>query len=470
MTLSQDENLSFKISHQLQPQEYQHLDLYFSLPDDMGISTRTLSEEDYFYSSIKSYSAYYSEQVHLPLVRSRFISQKQGEQSDYRSNLNLFSHQFRSALDTDVKQALKITDSSEFYPVVSEFAEQTQGLLKKLRRYTPSDEKLSSYFVNVDNFLSWYTEQAFLNLLTNGPKSSEYSETREALVAFCKDECQYRINNQYNSKVTLDDPNRITNKMRLLQRLSEIGVVFKRQTNNLNANLKRLVRGSVTAVIMGFVMTIVLNARLAFTEVSIMLIAFLGLIYGIRETFKDDLTSYLWRKIQHGRPKWQHIFTNSLTKNKISTQTIWLEYIKKADLPNQVIELFNKRRRQNRQSAQLLHFRCDTRVHVKDFMPGFEDIQNQIFFNLTPFVRYLKKGEGRLYSLDGGKLSNQAVERRYQVNLVLVQKNKLNQEFMQRFKITINRSKIVNIESMRATQNFSMLVDKPAEKNEEQVD
>ena len=81
--LIQDENLSLKVSYQLLPSDYQRLDLYFSLPVEMGISPRTLSEEQYFHSSIKSHSAYYSDQLHLPLVRSRFISQTKGEITDY---------------------------------------------------------------------------------------------------------------------------------------------------------------------------------------------------------------------------------------------------------------------------------------------------------------------------------------------------------------------------------------------------
>ncbi|GLX79918.1 hypothetical protein tinsulaeT_32580 [Thalassotalea insulae] len=455
-SLIQDENLSFKISYQLLPQEYQCLDLYFSIPDEMGISASTLSEESYFYSSIKAHCAYYSDQIHLPLVHSRFISKQKGEQSDYRSNLNLFSYQLRMALDADLKQTLQNESTDDFYQSATELAEQTQNLLKKLRRYTPSDPKLSSYFDNVDNYLSWYVEQSFLNLLANGPKSSEKSEQRESLFELCRQENAYRIEHEYNSQVTLDDPNRITNKMRLLQRLSEYGVVFQKKTYHLNINLKRVVRGTVTAVIMAFVMTIILNARSAFTEVSVVLIALLGFIYGLRETFKEDITRIIWRKIQRGRAKWQHIFSNSVTHTKICSQTIWLEYIRKKHLPKNVSQQLQKRRQQNKQAAQLLHFRCVSKVLSKEFLPGYDEIQNQILFNLTPFVRYLKKGEGRLYSLDGSKISNQGVERRYQMTLVLVQSNKKSEEYIQRFKITINRSKIINIEPMKAVQNFDL--------------
>ena len=459
--LTQDENLSFRLSYQLLPQEVQRLDLYFSLPVEMGINPSTLNEEDYFYSNIKSRSAYYADQLHLPLVRSRFISQnfdgdkassqqkseKDNEQTDYRLNLNLFSYQVKIALDEDVKQTLKLKEAAEFYPAAIELAEQINKLTKKLRRYTPTDSKLSSFFENADNYLSWHVEQSFLKLLSKGPKSSEYIEQRECLIGFCHDENHYRIEKEYNSKVTLEDPNRITNKMRLLERLIEYGVVFQRETRYINVNLKRLVRGSVTAIIMAFVMLLVLNARSNFTEITLALIAFLGVIYGLRETFKEDLTSLIWRKIQKGRPKWQHLFSHSVNKKRILSQILWLEYMNSKDLPKEVNQLFQTRRQQNKQAARLLHFRCDNKVLAKEFLPGYDEIQQQLFFNLTPFVRFLRKGAGRLYTLDGQKISSQGVERRYQINLILRQVGK-SQEHIQRFKITLNRSEIVNIEAL----------------------
>jgi hypothetical protein len=198
---------------------------------------------------------------------------------------------------------------------------------------------------------------------------------------------------------------------------------------------------------MAFVMLLVLNARSSFTEVTLALIAFLGLIYGLRETFKEDLTGLIWRKIQKGRPKWQNLFRHSVNKKRILSQILWLEYITAQDLPKSVNELFQQRRQQNKQAARLLHFRCDNKVLTKEFLPGYGEIQQRLFFNLTPFVRFLKKGAGRLYSLDGQKVSSQAVERRYQINLILRCVDKKG-EHLQRFKITLNRSEIVNIEAM----------------------
>ena len=94
------------------------------------------------------------------------------------------------ALDVDIKQTLKLKEAEQFYPAVIELAEQTKKLTKRLRRYTPSDPKLSSFFDNADNYLSWHIEQSFLKLLSKGPKSSEYVAERELLVELCNAEKQ----------------------------------------------------------------------------------------------------------------------------------------------------------------------------------------------------------------------------------------------------------------------------------------
>lgn len=443
--LKQDENLSFIIEPELSPRSEQRIDLYFSIPNEMGINPQTLSEEAYFNNHFKSHLAYNANNIHLPLVRSRFVSKNKGEQQDYRQNLNLYCYQVRLAIDTDVKDALKIDDTDEFYQRAIELSELSQGLLKKLRRYTPDNEKLISFYTNADNYLSWQIEQSFLKLLDEGPRSSDHAKERSDLLNFCKSEQAYRQEQQYNSDSTLKDANRITNKMRLLQRLIEHGVVLNRHTRHLNSYLKRLVKGTVTAVIMAFVMVVVLNARSSFTEVTATLIVILGAIYGMREIFKEDITRVIWRTIVKGRPKWRFQFRNSVTKDKIATQFIWLEYTRFKKIPESVRNIFSKRRQQNKLAAQWFHFASETRVGAKEFLPGYDTLQQTLRFSLAPFTRHLKKGEGKLYHLENSKISKQSVERRYQLNVVVVYQN-IDEIKHQRYKITLNRSKIVNIE------------------------
>ena len=177
----------------------------------------------------------------------------------------------------------------------------------------------------------------------------------------------------------------------------------------------------------------------------------LGVIYGLREIFKEDITRVIWRAIVRGRPKWRFQFRNSITKDRIASQYIWLEYEAFKRIPKEVRQIFSKRRHQNKQASQWLHFASETHVNAKEFLPGYDTLQQTMQFSLAPFARYLKRGEGKLYHLESNKISKQAVERRYQLNMVLVFSQNDEKTLMQRYKITLNRSKIVNIERIYST-------------------
>ena len=51
-TLKQDDKLSIKLTHHIKKGEFKRLDLYFSLPKEMGINKDTLSETNYFNAGI----------------------------------------------------------------------------------------------------------------------------------------------------------------------------------------------------------------------------------------------------------------------------------------------------------------------------------------------------------------------------------------------------------------------------------
>ncbi|WP_442792665.1 hypothetical protein [Pseudoalteromonas sp. T1lg75] len=452
-TLKLDEGLRLALGQSLLPKSHTRIELYFCIPNEMGINPNTLGEESFYYNHIKSHLAYNASGIHLPLVRSRYVSKVRGDEQEYRQNLNLYCYQVRLAVDTDISEALSITEADEFYIRALALKQEAHRLLKRLRRYEPKEKKLLSFYHNADNFLSWYIEQGLLKLLDKAPKSTDFGLERAQLLQYCQDENEHRQNARYNSSPTLEDPNRLANKMLLLQRLIEHGVVLKRETKNLNTMLKRMVKGLVTAVIMAFVMVLVLNARTNFTQVTVGLVALLGTIYGLREIFKEDVTYFLWRRIIRGRAKWLNLFYNSTTRSRVGKQKVWLEYIRPKRIPKDVAAIFSKRRQQNKQAAQWLYMQFENQVLVNAFLPGYDALNQTTSISLAPMVRYLRKGEGKLYEYTGKKIRKHAVERRYQINLVLVSHNSAGNKQAQRYKITLNRSAVVALEPIGEVQH-----------------
>ncbi|MCK8044728.1 hypothetical protein MSG37_07520 [Shewanella sp. 1CM18E] len=443
--IKQEESLSIKFLHQMEAGDNRRLDLYFFLPKEMGINPQSLNEEEYYHSSITGRRSYYSSGLHLPLVQSRFASQKKRTVEEFRLYLNLFAYQFAVAIETDCKELGQVEDFEQFYSLLDELSEQVVHLLKRFRRNEPSDEKWKSYFENADNYLSWFCEQRLLKLLAHAPRTSDFNEINDRVLNLCRAEAQYRKERNYNSSQTIKDPNRIANKMLLLRRLIQQGVVLKEDLKTLGVGLKKMTTGIATAMVMLVVSALIIKAQGFFSGLTIALVLTLAVIYGFREIFKDDIRNALWRIIQKGRPRWSRALSDTTSKNIIARQLVWLEFMRKKELPKTVAEILTKRHSQNKVDAEILHYGIQTRVSQKDFLSGYSTIQEQVNFSFVPFARNLERGKDKIYKEHDGKISNESVERRYQVNLVLVLKEGKQAQQYARYKITMNRSAIIEI-------------------------
>ncbi|WP_028864517.1 hypothetical protein [Psychromonas aquimarina] len=459
--LKQQEKLSIKVTHQIKQGESRRIDLYFSLPKEMGINKNTLSETDYFNSAIKGRRAYFTKGLHLPLLHTRFASRMKRSPEEYKTNLNLFAYQYITALDTDTDETLSIDDSEslrDFYHAAADMTEHSLAILKKHRSHTLKDPKLQSIFDNVDNYLSWYTEQSILRMLAKKPRNAEFADARLALLKVCEEESNYRKEKAYNSEATLKDPNRIANKMRLLRRLIEYGVIFKSETQELGNITRKIVTGVATALIMCVVLVLIIKTQGALSKLTSVMILVLAVIYGVREVFKDDFKNILWRWIRKGKPKWSRILKDSTSQSEIARQRVWLDYIKTKKLPAQSKELLARRHMQNIQSAELLHYRIETKVDNHDFQAGYDTLEETILFSLRPFARYLERGTGKVYEQNDAasnkeKIQATSIERRYQINVVVALDQGYYTEQFERYKITLNRSGIIEIEKAGETKS-----------------
>ncbi|AQS37786.1 hypothetical protein Sps_02634 [Shewanella psychrophila] len=456
--VKQEESLSIKFIHQMKVGDNRRLDLYFFLPKEMGIGPQSLNEEEYYHSAITGRRSYYSTGLHLPLVQSRFASQKKRTVEEFRLYLNLFAYQFSVAIETDSKELEQIEDPKEFFNSLQGLCDLVSQLLKKFRRNEPSDPKWKSYFENADNYLSWFCEQRLLKLLSRAPRSSEYSETLDAAIVLCRAESEHRKTKRYNSQQTKEDPNRISNKMLLLRRLIQQGVVLKEEMKTLGIGLKKMTTGFATAMVMLVVSALIIKAQGVFSGLTIALVLTLAVIYGFREIFKEDIRNALWRLIQKGRPKWSRLLRDTNSQAPIAKQLVWLDFMKSMELPDKVAEILKRRHRQNKLDAEVLHYGIHTRVTQKEFLAGYTSIQEQVNFSLAPFARYLERGKAKIYKEQDGKISNDSVERRYQINLILAVKDGKDEVQYARYKITMNRSTIIDISQSELPEGIEAIV------------
>jgi len=422
------------------------MDVYLFIPGELGLTPEVLSESAFFYSSITQKRAYYSDKTLLPLVHSRLAKRGRLSTTQYRVSLSLFAYQYVIALDKAVSSLNKTDSDDVTADEVDEVIELALDILKKLRRSIPYEENLKRYYANIDNYLSWYTEQKFLSLVSHMPRGSEYSTIKERLLTLCDKETAHRKLNRYNSARVREDVTRLSNKMRLLRRLIEHPIVLKEKTTSMGKNVKRAVKGIATGLVMVVVTTTVILARDFLGEITASFIVAMSFIYALREIFKDDLRDILWRWLRKGKPKWKRRYYDPTTNKSVGHKLEWLDYANFSKLADRIQSIRKKRVVQREE--QILHYRSHTEMSTSTFMSGYEETRETLSISLRALTRLMDKGSNKVYRLNEGQVSRESVEKRHLLNLIIKENNHDNEPTYYRWKIVMNRSKIVDIEQI----------------------
>lgn len=422
------------------------MDVYLFIPGELGLTPEVLSESAFFYSSITQKRAYYSDKTLLPLVHSRLAKRGRLSTTQYRVSLSLFAYQYVIALDKAVSSLNKNDSDDVTADEVDEVIELALDILKKLRRSIPYEENLKRYYANIDNYLSWYTEQKFLSLVSHMPRGSEYSTIKDRLLTLCDKETAHRKLNRYNSAKVREDVTRLSNKMRLLRRLIEHPIVLKEKTTSMGKNVKRAVKGIATGLVMVVVTTTVILARDFLGEITASFIVAMSFIYALREIFKDDLRDILWRWLRKGKPKWKRRYYDPTTNKSVGHKLEWLDYASFSKLADRIQSIRKKRVVQREE--QILHYRSHTEMSTSTFMSGYEETRETLSISLRALTRLMDKGSNKVYRLNEGQVSRESVEKRHLINLIIKENNHDNEPTYYRWKIVMNRSKIVDIEQI----------------------
>lgn len=446
ITVDKQDAITLKINHAMAKTKKLDMDVYLFIPGELGLTPEVLSESAFFYSSITQKRAYYSDKTLLPLVHSRLAKRGRLSTTQYRVSLSLFAYQYVIALDKAVSSLNKTDSDDVTADDVDEVIELALDILKKLRRSIPYEENLKRYYANIDNYLSWYTEQKFLSLVSHMPRGSEYSTIKERLLTLCEKETAHRKLNRYNSAKVREDVTRLSNKMRLLRRLIEHPIVLKEKTTSMGKNVKRAVKGIATGLVMVVVTTTVILARDFLGEITASFIVSLSFIYALREIFKDDLRDILWRWLRKGKPKWKRRYFDPTTNKSVGHKLEWLDYANFSKLADRIQSIRKKRVVQREE--QILHYRSHTEMSTSTFMSGYEETRETVSISLRALTRLMDKGSNNVYRMNEGQVSRESVEKRHLLNLIIKENNHDDEPTYYRWKIVMNRSKIVDIEQI----------------------
>lgn len=443
------EGLTARISLINEEIKQQDVEFYLFVPGELNFSKNVLSEDEFYNTVLSNTRTYFTSQYHLPLVHSRLASRDKLPSDKYRVSLSLYAYQYALSLEKTTHRffdTLTDVDEEEAVEQLEYITDMAVEILRRLRRYVPTDKGLIKYFNNIDNYLSWLTEQRFLSLIAHMPRTSIFKPMREQLIEFCETESQYRIDQNYNSEKAQLDPSRMVNKMRLARRLIEYPVTIRQKDIALGQTLNKIAKGTATGLVMILVTFAIVRMRNFLGEITLSFVLAMAGIYALREIFKDDLRDVLWRWIRRGRPKWRKMFTDPTSGQRVGSQLEWLDYIPFEKIPKDVQSVRKGKLRQREESV--VRIKMLTHMSTTKFLSGYDMTREVWRMDFRPFSRLMSRGTEGFYTLNEGQVSRESIEKRHQFNLISKQKNDDGTTTLQRWKITVNRSKVIDIEEV----------------------
>ncbi len=475
--VERQDSLHLKVSRVLQEETSHRLDLYLFVPGELGLTSQVIAEEDFYHAAIQIKRTYFSDRYRLPLVLSRLAERGKLDAEHYRLSLSLYAYQYVVAMERstqplvdEARRARKAEKSLGGKPSevrtepgkkdaggeapslqqrLAEHADLAVSILQRLRRQEPGEESLHRYFATIDNYLSWFTEQRLLALLAGLPRGSRFREVRARLLAICRAEGDYRLERDYNSERVTLDSTRMSNKMRLLRRLIEYPVTLKQKAQELGNVEQKAVKAMATAVVMVFVSLGLLQVRDSLADITVLFVLAMAGIYALREVFKDDLRNTLWRLLRKGRPKWRRQYLDPTHNQVVGRQLEWFDYKRYTRLDEE-IQRVRKRNVAQREEV-VLHYRSRSRMSPTRFLSGYDHTRETLSLDLSLIARLMDKGRHRVYRLAGeDQVISEEVEKRHLLNLVIREVQGDREPTLQRWKIVMSRSRIVDVERVHA--------------------
>ncbi|MCW8344452.1 hypothetical protein MD535_00225 [Vibrio sp. ZSDZ65] len=446
ISVDKQDAITLKIAHAMANTKTLDLDVFLFIPGELDLESHQVSESDFYHNSFTQKRTYFSTETLLPLIHSRLAKRGRLSNTQYRVSLSLFAYQYVFALDNAVSTLINSSKEEVTADEIDEVIELAIDILRKMRRAVPYEESLKRYYANIDNYLSWYTGQKFLSLVVALPNSKSYTPLKERLITIVEKEQAHRNLNNYNSEQVRKDSTRLSNKMRLLRRLIEHPIVLQEKLTSMGNNTKRFIKGSATGLVMLFVTTAVILARDYLGEITASFILVLSVIYALREVFKDDLRDILWRWIQRGKPKWRRRYIDPTTKKEVGRKIEWLDFVSFDRLPDRIKTIRKKRVVQREE--KILHYRTHTTMATSKFTSGYDQTREVININFRTLTRLMDKSNNRFFRLQEGQVVKESLEKRHLLNLIIKENNYDTEPLYYRWKIILNRSKIVDIEQI----------------------
>lgn len=391
------------------------IELYLFTPHESSLSTRALSEQQFFFSCLQH--RFRLLDLQDKVRSSRFDGSFALLSPHYEVMYGSSLFQYRASVDRLRQQIESGGLSAES---VNRALRLSHNFAQRLRKSSPGQSRQQRYFELADMYFSWHTEQFMLECMTREGFAGLDQEHRDAIQEFLQQEYQYRREREY--MVSLNDtPTRVWNRISLYHRLLEYPLLLRSKVVELGGGTRKVVKAVTTMWIMMLFTYILFNARDASEQLSLTLLLGIALIYALRDLLREDMINGITSWLRRGKPRWKVRLLRPYTNKMLALQRVWLDYRKLPELHQQVVERSGKWA--NSEEQQIVCYRSV--VNLDKSVLKHDQFQERLSLDCEELCRMIQPTTNKLFAWTdktdpSSPIQAHTIEKQHEYNLLLV--------------------------------------------------
>lgn len=475
-----------KIGYKISPEDLNtlyNIEMYFFIPNSLDINKNSYTKKD-FYGDLQTYLRFKSPTVILRNIASPskdspiqklknsfeqlLKHQDDNTTADYVRQLKMFACILKSALRDHVSFIAKQKIKEDTENLINEYIRVIPNIVSKYRELrsiinVPSiSEKLYSYYLFGDEYLSFIIEESTYNLI-NYLKSNhdiDFAVYSPKIYEIIQNEMKNRITNKYPSVPTeKGDNEEIIFRKSVLKKFTASALYLKTTKEKEGIIIEQLLFGVAAGLSMLFATAVAFYSQLKYGSISSTVFIILIISYMFKDRIKELLRAYFSKKMQY------FLFDHTVNLFTAEKEKIgWLKesfyFTKEENVDKEIMRIRNRDHiteiengwmgekiavyieKVNLSSKKLIDLYKDYTV---------EGVNNVMRFDVLKFLSKMDDPEKSLFVLNENGPKEITGKRVYHLNLVIKYHSKSSTTY-KRFRIVLNRDGIRRIEEVASLE------------------
>ncbi len=417
----------------------QVINIYLCIPkNQINISSGQIEESAWLHRGLITKRRYFGHNLTLKafseLLDKAFKKDKLKGIKIHRAELNALWHQYRLAITKEIKN-IKSTDNLKD---IDYFIKNLHTVQEIFGNYNTHE---SSYVIDLENLINWYSLQSLQRFLMFIEKSDE---TR--LNNF-QDDIKAIIHRLYSrrEKLGINTPNNSKELSQFLESLSlkkkalKFTDILKESVTTINYRYQVAVLGISAAAAMLALYILLINFGSADQEMTIPILIAIAFGYGLREIFKESIKNNLGNFYKQHFYIWKRIIKNAANQKHLATQWIAIRWLNERN--HRKVE--KKVGSANLRKHKILHYKSQSRLKKRSLPEGYEGLEESLIIDFSPFANQLLPTTNPIFIPTQDNKGLRKIGALFKCYLIVAFNNTLEDYHIVEFHI--NKDRIINL-------------------------